>query len=452
MTTKVEIRPFREIVTGEDGTDQLRLNFHDGQTRTWESRKLIVAMLAGSQGGKTCFGPHWLEREIRSRGLGDYLAITATFPLLKLKMQPEFLYVFETLFHLGTWREGDKVFLSHDRHHGAEAWRVIFGSATNPESIESATANAAWCDEAGQHQFQREAWEAIQRRLNIAEGRTLFTTTLYEFGWFKTEIYDRWLDGDPDIDVIQFDSLSNPAFPQAAYDRAKETMPRWKFDLFYRAIFTKPAGLIYDAFDEQVCKIPRFKLDSAWPRYVGHDFGPNNTAAVWFAQDPGTGFLYAYREYHAGGLSAFDHAQKWISLSTGENIIRRTGGAHAEQGWRDAFTSAGWPIIEPRLREVESGINRVYGWHQQNKLFVFDDLREYLDEKMSYSRKLDDDYQPTMEIANKSSFHLMDAERYLLADFSPETLETQRTVTVYRNWHDKERRSKRFRKSGRRET
>ena len=108
--------------------------------------------------------------------------------------------------------------------------------------------------------------------------------------------------------------------------------------------------------------------------------------------------------------------------------------------------------MEPRLREVEAGINRVYGWHQQNKLFVFDDLEDYLDEKMSYSRKLDDDYQPTLDIDNKSKFHLMDAERYLLSDFAPETLENNQVTPVHRNWlADKlQPRSKRLRERMRR--
>ena len=448
--------PFRELITEGEGKQRLVLHLHEGQTKAWESKKRFVMMLFGAQGGKTSFGPHWLQREIEERGSGDYLAVTATFPLLKLKMQPEFLYVFSTLQGLGKWREADKVFESHDKEHGGPAWRVIFGSATNPESIESATAKAAWCDELGQHQFQRQAWEAVLRRVAITQGRILGTTTLYEFGWFKAEVYDRWRGGDSDIEVIQGDSLINPAFPKEEYERAKATMPRWKFNLFYRGIFDRPAGLIYDAFDEQVCKIKRFTISSGWPRYVGHDFGPNNTAAMWYAQDPGTGYLYAYREYHAGGLSAFDHAQKFIAMSKGESIIRRCGGSNTEDGWRESFTAAGWPIVKPRLREVEAGINRVYGWHQQNRLFVFDDLHEYIDEKLSYSRKLDDNYQPTMEIDNKSRYHLMDCERYLLADFAPEMLQSRQEVAVYRNWSESVRlggrRGRRFRDDSPRRT
>src|SRR3989304_6597694 len=59
---------------------------HPGQAHAWFSTKRWIIMLAGTQGGKTSFGPHWLNREIKTKGPGDYLAATATFPLLENKI------------------------------------------------------------------------------------------------------------------------------------------------------------------------------------------------------------------------------------------------------------------------------------------------------------------------------------------------------------------------------
>jgi hypothetical protein len=418
MTTAT--RPFMEIVDGV-----MHFNFHRHQTRAWESTKRFIAMLMGTQGGKTVLGAQWLFREIKERGPGDYLAISATFPLMRNKMLPELLGVFRETHHLGTYQRAEKVFLFHDGQT-----RIILGSATNPEQIESATAKAAWLDEAGQNQFRRDTWDAVLRRLSINEGRILITTTLYGLGWLKTEVYDPWRQGDEDFDVIQGDSIDNPAFPEREYYRAQRVMPTWKFNLFYRGMFERPAGLIYDSFDEEFDKIPRFELNPKWPRYTGHDFGPQNTAALWYAEDPATGIWYCYRAYKAGGLSAFEHAQKWKDLSQNENIVRRVGGARHEEGWRESFRAAGWPIMAPDEFEVEVGINRVYGWHKSKKLLVFDDVGLYLDEKITYSRVLDDNHQPTDKIANKSSFHLMDAERYVLSGFNPQTPTTSENIEV----------------------
>lgn len=424
-------RAFREINKGE-----LHLNLHAGQERADRSTARIVAMLAGTQGGKTCYGPHWLyDRIMETKKEGednDYLAITATFPLLKLKMLKEFKMVFEQILKLGEYKDADKVFLSHDKYHGAELWRVIFGSATNPESIESATAKAAWLDEAGQKQFRRQSWEAVWRRLAIFQGRVLITTTLYGLGWLKTEIHDRAEAGDESIELIQFGSTINPAFPQSEYQRAIDTMPKWKVDMFYRGIYSTPAGLIYDSFNESICRIKRFNLPKEWPRYSGHDFGGANPAAVFYAVDPGTGYIYAYHEYlPGGGKSTAQHVEAFKEITAGCNVIKRAGGAHQEEEIRQGYTAHGWPIQEPKVHSVEAQIDRVYALHKLNKLFIFDDLYTYLDEKQSYSRALDDNYKPTDEIENKSAYHLLDAERYILSDFTPETVVGGETSPVW---------------------
>lgn len=419
----LDIKPFREVIDGE-----LRINYHSGQTRVNRSKARFVVMLAGTQGGKTCYGVHWLYDEICRQGEGDYLAITATFPLLKLKMLPEFLYVFDTLLHLGTWKESDKVYQFKDGKT-----RVIFGSATNPESIESATAKAAWLDEAGQSQFRREAWEAVQRRLSINQGRALFTTTLYGFGWLKTELYDKWKDGDEDIEVIQFESTANPVFPKEEYERARKTLPPWKFSLFYKGEYEKPAGLIYDSFDQRVCIIDRMPIPKEWLVYVGHDFGGANPAAMFYAQDPGTGFFYAFNSYKPNeSKTVAEQVVKFKEITKDYNVIKRSGGSHQEIGWRDDYTNHGWVIQEPKYsNNVEVGIEKVYALHKLNKIFVFRDMYDYLDEKLSYSRELDDNYDPTEKIADKARFHLMDSERSILSDFTPETVDFNRGKTKH---------------------
>ncbi len=422
----VKAPPFREIKDG-----RLRLNLHPGQTRTHLSKKSIIAMLAGAQSGKTVYGPHWLDREIRERGPGDYLIGTASFPLLQLTLLKEFLYVFEDLFHYGTYNAQKKLFLFHTEKTIREktdyilfpdsdvGTRVIIGSAQNPESMESATVNGVWLDECGQKQFKRETWEAIRRRTFIKDARILMTTTLYGLGWLKTDIYDKWANGDPDIDVIQFDSTENPSFPIKKYRAMQEVMPSWKFDMFHRGRYSKPAGSIYNAFDSTNQIIPPFDIPNNWPRYVGHDFGPTNTVALWVALNPVTTELFVYREYVMGGLSTFEHVNNWIELSKGERIDTRYGGSSTEDGWRGDFTQAGWRIDKPLISSVEAGIQKVYGYEKLGKKKVFSTCQNYISEKQSYSRELDDMYNPTDKIENKSIYHLMDAERYLISQFNP---------------------------------
>jgi hypothetical protein len=418
-----QIKPFREI--GKDGT--LRLNLHPGQTRIHQSKKRIILALAGSQGGKTVYGPHWFDREIQLRGAGDYLIATSTFPLLSRKLLPEFLYVFQDLFHYGEYHSAEKMFIFHQEKKKANDYilfpeskvqtRVMFGTAQNPESLESATVLGVWLDECGQAQFRYDTYEAVQRRTLINRARILMTTTPYEIGWLKTQIYDAWLKGDTDIDVVQFDSTMNPSFPIEEYERMKATMPAWKFDMFHRGRFTQPAGMVYDAFRSDVHVMKPFKIPEEWPRYWGGDFGPQNTAGLWVAQDPNSGNLYVYREYWKGGMSTFEHVSSWIESSKGERIAVRMGGSPTEDGWRGDFSQAGWRIEKPLDGHVESGIQKVYGFMKLNKFFVFNTCLNVIDQLLSYSRELDDMYHVTDKIANQSSYHMMDAMRYLFSYF-----------------------------------
>jgi len=85
----------------EAGT--LRLHMHPGQWRAWEATARWVVVLAGTQGGKTVFGPHWLYREIQRGGPGDYLVVTPTFQLLEKKALPALLQLFDQWLHLGRY-------------------------------------------------------------------------------------------------------------------------------------------------------------------------------------------------------------------------------------------------------------------------------------------------------------------------------------------------------------
>jgi hypothetical protein len=416
-----------DLWTITDGV--LALNLHPGQTRAWESERRFVAILAGSQGGKTSYLPWWLWRETDRCGAGDYLAVTASYDLFKLKFLPAMREVFEHVLGIGRYWSSDRLIELADpktRQFKAKRaddpmWgRIILRSAESGGGLESATAKAAILDEAGQGAFTIDTWQAVMRRLTLSRGRVLIGTTIYNLGWLKQQVYDKAMAGHPDYDVIQFDSTENPTFPVEEFEAARESMPAWKFNMFYRGRYERPAGLIYDSFIDSgptSQKVPRFAIPDTWERYLGLDFGGVNTAGLFYAEEPGTGRLYLYREYKAGGRTAAEHA---AALLRGEPMIPRcVGGSKSEDQWRDEFAAGGLPVDEPDIKDVEVGIDRVYGVHKRNELHVFDDLDGYLNEKLTYSRKVDENGEPTEDIERKSTYHFMDAERYILGWLRP---------------------------------
>jgi len=424
--------------------DLLEHDLHPGQMAAWVSEARFVCIIAGTQGGKTWFGPYWLLREIQQCGAGDYWAVAPRKKLMKSKLLPELKRLLVTQSGLFVYNSSDQIF-----ELTGEGEIRLFGTLqeiptrvllmhAESESLESATIKAALLDECGQRTFKLSSWQAIERRLLQSGGRVLITTTPYNLGWLKSQIWDPWkaapakeaisgsfVDSEgalrsfsmeqhdhDEIACYRFETIMNSSIPVQSVESARRRLPAWKFDMFYRGLFTRPAGLIYDCFDEAKHKVSRFVIPQAWPRYMGIDFGSVNCAAVFIAVDPETSKLYVYRDYHAGNRSSAQHVEALYKLEP--RITDARGGSHQEQGWRDAFYGAGLYVDEPQIRGVEVGIDAVYAAIQNDLFYVFDDLESYLEELLTYSRELDDSDKPTEKIANKAQFHRLDATRYIL--------------------------------------
>ncbi|MFA5378938.1 MAG: terminase [Dehalococcoidia bacterium] len=410
--------------------DKVRLNLHAGQTRVWDSKRRFVFMIAGTQGGKTSFGPWWLWREIEQCGSGDYIAATATYDLFKLKMLPEVLHVFEDILHIGRYWAGDGVLEIRNPETGEfdarkstdpMYARVILRSAQTKGGLESATIKGGWLDEVGLYPLL--AWEAVRRRLSLSRGRVLGTTTPYNLGWLKQQVYDRWRAGDPDIDVIQFTSVTNPAFPQEEFDDMRQSMPGWKFMMFYGGQFEKPAGLIYSDFIDDYRengghKVRPFVVPVEWPRYGGIDPGGVNTAKLWLAHDTIADVYYLYRESLDGNKSTKQHVKDILDRIklTGERVITWHIGQKSEGQQRMDYRAAGLTgVVDPDVTDVESGIDRVIELLKDFRLFIFDTCIGTLDQMGSYARELDDMGEPTEAIKDKAKYHYLDGLRYLVA-------------------------------------
>ncbi len=152
-----------ETIKDKGGRTGLRYNLHPGQKRAWDSTKRVVAVIAGSRGGKTAFGPLWLHREMMRPecGPGDYLVAAPSYQLIDKAAAPEIESHFSTRLGLGTLKRTPYQFVVSDA--GAmKLWgrvpsrpsRIIFGHADDPDSLEAMTAKAAWLDEAGQNRFK----------------------------------------------------------------------------------------------------------------------------------------------------------------------------------------------------------------------------------------------------------------------------------------------------------
>jgi hypothetical protein len=350
--------------------------------------------------------------KMQKSGYGDYLAVSSTFPLLEKKLQPVYIDFFEDTLGIGKFKAKKQVL---EIDGGGIEGQIFFGSAKNPDSLESATALAAHLDEAGQDSFTKAAWEAVRRRLSRNQGDILISTTLYNWGWLKTDIYDQWLGGDKSINVIHFDSINSPGFSKIEWNRLKHELPPWKFDMQMRGRFTRPAGQIYSDFSNAHIIDP-IPIPSTWNWHVGIDPGSVHTAVIWVAESPDHIF-YIARSYLDGGMTTKEHAAKAKKFEEFKHVVRWVGGAGNEQQFRDDWTAEGIHVREPEVRDVESGIDRVIRLFKEHRLFIMNsengENQPLIDQIRSYSRELDDNGQPTDRIQAKHNQHFCDALRYV---------------------------------------
>ena len=408
-------------------------------------------MMAGLQVGKTCLGPHWLHREmVEEMGqldpgepLGDFLAVSSTFDLLKMKMLPEIIEVFcnAKWLNCGRWHSGIKMLELTEGlvpvRDGGKFWatrvddpmygRLILRSADSESGLASATGKAIWLDECGQPQYTLTAWREIVGRLSLSKGRLLGTTTLYNHGWMKAQVFDRWRKGDLNYEVIQCDSKDNPNFDEGEFERVRGEMPEWQFNMKYRGLYDKPAGLVYSSFDEEHDIIDPFEIPSHWPLLIGHDFGSANPAALIYAWDIKNDQFFLVAEYLPGPKPVAEQVRTLQQMvveipeeSKDRHIWKRAGGSHQEEDSRGNYSMHGWPIGEPAVTgpgSVDVQISRVYALHARGGIKVFNTCPGYLAEKSSFSYKQTDGLVLGNEIEHEARFHFMAAERYIMCGF-----------------------------------
>jgi len=250
-----------------------------------------------------------------------------------------------------------------------------------------------------------------QRRTGIYQAPVLLTTTPYNVGWLKTEFYDRWKEGDSDYFVSQFARFMNPVDPQEEFERARRTMPPWRFKMFYEGRFERPEGLIFVQYEI----VEPFEIPEEWPRYVGMDFGYNDpTVAIWAARgDDGT--FYLYREYYERGKTIPEIARALHGLSKGEEIYRWIGDPSGAQ-YIAELNRLGIPIRGARRdgKEKEwkkTAIVKTDQMFRSGRAKVFRGLKHFLDEAEGWQWLMVDD-QATDKPGDESH-HALDAWIYM---------------------------------------
>lgn len=382
------------------GAPVIRLGFLPYQARLILSNKPFLALIGGTGTGKTYFLPRWLYIKMGENPGEEWIVSAPTREMLK---RNPIKYIRKFFDENGIGYEFNKADLVMEvKNLGV----IYFISAETPDRMQGIHAKGIAGDEAGL--FDRLWWDTAVQRIAYKKGQILLTTTPYSHNWLKTEVWDRWIAGDPNFHVENPSSLDNPYYPRQEYERAKRTLPEWKFKMLFEGKFTKPAGLIYDDYET----VEPFDIPESWYRFGGVDFGFNNPfAVIWLAENPQTGEIYAYKEFKRSGLTVDDM----------EKVLKKEKcsvyyGDPASKETLETLKSRGINI-RPAKKDVLAGISFVQSLFKSRKLKVFRNLVYTLDELNSYQWETDRTGE-ILDKPRKENDHLCDALRYSVFTYS----------------------------------
>jgi len=253
--------------------------------------------------------------------------------------------------------------------------------------------------------YTAEAWHVIQQRCSFNKAVLWVCTTPYSWNFLKKDLYDPWLASGkdhPEINVFQVPSISNPFFPLDEYEKAKRNFPRWKFDMFYRGMFTRPAGLVYS--DYTTTTIP---LANPVRTFAGFDYGYNNPASiVWIIED-GRGNYQIQRVWKK---SQADHD---VLASAMKSTRCEYYGDPSAAGVINEMKKRGISI-EPGKNDVMAGIGVVDSMFRTGRLTILEgETSDLIEELGLYSWQTDGSGEPVEKI-EKSNDHTCDALRYAI--------------------------------------
>jgi len=199
-------------------------------------------------------------------------------------------------------------------------------------------------------------------------------------------------------------------------ERAKRELlastPPYLRDARSKGVPSLGAGAIYPIPLEDVVCNP-FDIPPFWRRGYGFDVGWNRTAAVWLAEDPSDGTLYAYTEHYMGMATPQVHAL--AIKARGEWIM---GAIDPGSRSRDVvegrqllatYEALGLHVV-PAVNAVEAGLYEVWSRLETGRLRFFTTLQNLQSEYRLYRR------DENGKIVKKLD-HLMDALRYAVMTF-----------------------------------
>lgn len=365
-------------------------------------KSTVLAAIAGTGGGKTALGYWWLHSRMEAFPGCGWLVSEPTYPMLSKILlnspdpsRPDIIRYFESVGHHPKYEAVAKILKT-------DFGQIYLGSTDNPDSMQGMAVKGCWLDEPGM--MVLAAYQTALQRTSMQSGQVLLTTTPYNMGWLKTEVYDKASDT---IHVETWRSIDRPGFPLDKYEEMKRTLSPSRFAMMFDGKFERPEGLIYADFEESRHVVNYSPYPAACRVVAGLDWGYSNPGVIEvIAETPDKQAIIVHEEYHNGMT-----VDQWAVLAKDLKRTFRIESFYcdpAEPQDIEFFKRAGLNALAAE-NAVVPGINKVIEGWRTDKLKISQDAAPHLLEELGVYHWSDNKIK---EQPVKESDHACDALRY----------------------------------------
>lgn len=346
----------------------------------------------------------------------NFIITSPTFPIIEQSTLPPFLRLMDDCGH-------------HDKKNncfymtgGGTCW---FRTGKDPDSIVGIPkVRAILGDEAGKYSLY--FWENIQGRSDSLAAPIMLVTSPYTLNWlYKEIILPKKKDprARPDVKLVQAASVENPYFNRERYYARQLTMDPRRFKMMYGGAWDRPAGLVYDCFDDELNVCDPLEFPAGTKFFGGIDWGYTEHFAFTIRAVTPSGQHYGISETYKTNLEMGAVAAAVVAKCEVHKPVDVIYADPSQPGAiafvNRALKTAGLKTsVVPANNSKRLGLDAHYSLLKTRRLKYFKgQMRWTLDELDSYHYPEPEDLNPddrakeALPVEQKD--HLMDAERYV---------------------------------------
>ncbi len=275
------------------------------------------------------------------------------------------------------------------------------------QSFEGTAKHVIWCDE----EPPADVYTEQLYRTVTTKGIALITFTPLQG---MSDVVKGFLEPETDASkafkwFIQAGWKDVPHLDETEKQALRATTPPYQIQARTEGEPVLGSGAIYPIAEADVI-CPTRAIPDTWRRGYALDVGWNRTAALWAAEDPGTGNIELYSEHYQGQGEPASHAQAILSRGAWILGVMDPAGLGSSQidgrTLMEIYGKLGLKL-QPAVNAVEAGLTETWNLLVSGRLKVQEHLSNWRSEFRKYHR----DEKGKIVKAND---HLMDCTRYLV--------------------------------------